>query len=201
MLINSTLSYNNSCATLYDVRNRQIYLLDDAADSWGTPMVLGSAGTLQNSQCVLDVSKTAAAGLGSFYISLVLTFEHGFEGVKTLYGWERSITAGSSGWINTGTYQVSEVSAISMTNSGIGATQLRTFQFSDINGAGSINFVEIDDANEFVGKACPILYDPQHGDEVYVLNDAGTSWGTPVVLGTPTTLQNSACILNVGQSL
>jgi hypothetical protein len=204
MLINSTLSFNASCTTLYDVRNREIYLLDDAADSWGTPMVLGSAGTLQNSQCVLDVSKTAAAGLGkAFYISLVLSFKHGFEGVKSVYGQEQSITAGPSGWINTGTYQVSEVSAISMTNSGSGSTQLHTYQFSDINGAGSIDFVEILNANTSVSpveSSCWILYDPQHGDQVYVMNDAQTSWGSPVVLGTPVTLQNSACTLNVGQS-
>jgi hypothetical protein len=104
-LINSSLSYAGSCAVGYD-GGSLMYLINDAGSSWGTGMAVGSSGTLQNSQCSLDLSRVTISGSGNVLnVSLPLTFKSGFGGTKTIYGAVHDRDYRNSGLTALGTWQ------------------------------------------------------------------------------------------------
>jgi hypothetical protein len=68
-------------------------------------MTLGTAGTLSNSQCSINVGSSNGALLGDTYtLNLDITFQSGFTGLKNVYGLATSIGATSSGWATLGTW-------------------------------------------------------------------------------------------------
>ena len=66
--------------------SNSIYLANDPGTAWLTPAVLGQSGTLQNSQCAVNIGASSAAGSGtSLALNLSLTFQSGFKGTKNVY--------------------------------------------------------------------------------------------------------------------
>src|SRR5262249_32004071 len=55
--------------------------------------------------------------------------------------------------------------------------------------------------NSFLGWAgsCGTFYD-RSSNLLFLINDAGNGWSTPLAVGSSNTLQNSACSVNLGQS-
>jgi hypothetical protein len=73
--------------------------------SLARPMTLGTAGTLQNSQCAVNVGSSSGALSGNTYtLNLAITFQGGFTGAKNVYGLATSLGAVSSGWATVGTW-------------------------------------------------------------------------------------------------
>ncbi len=64
MLINGPFGSANSCYTTYSRSLNQLWLLNDAATSWGASIMLGSASTLQNSQCMVGRDGFFRLGVG-----------------------------------------------------------------------------------------------------------------------------------------
>src|SRR5438876_3677867 len=60
-------SVANICMAYYNRAGNSINLLNDAGTAW-TTMTVGTAGTLQNSQCSLNVGTTAATASGNTLI-------------------------------------------------------------------------------------------------------------------------------------
>lgn len=106
-LINNALSGPGACDVQVDPTHRYLWLLNDAATAWTGPIVLGSAGTIQNSQCTVSGPSSSVAALGNTVtVNMQVSFQAGFAGAKSVYG--NAITTGglNSGWTMLGTWNV-----------------------------------------------------------------------------------------------
>jgi hypothetical protein len=94
----------NSCVFYYNRSTNQLYLENDPATQWVGPAALGSAGTLANSQCSVNLQNALVSGAGSdLLITLPMTFMTGFLNAKNIF----MLAAGgnaNSGWQNMGTW-------------------------------------------------------------------------------------------------
>lgn len=202
---NATLANpaTQACMLFYNAATNQINLLSDNASAWmaATP---GTSTTLQNSQCSLNVAATTVVLSGNtMTLNLPMTFQPGFNGQKNVYMHAIDISGAKSGWQQLGTWVVpgetGSPAAISVTpNSGSGASQSFTLQYSDTAGAASLEqawvYFNASLANPAT-QSC-MLYYIVAANQINLLNDNATAWmaATP---GTSTTLQNSQCSLNM----
>ena len=105
MNINATTVVSKACAFYYVRSSKAIYLANDAGVRQG-PLTIGSAGTLQNSQCSLNTGSSSAAMSGNnLTLNLALTFKVAFLGTKKIY-MEVQNAAHDSGWVQKGTWMV-----------------------------------------------------------------------------------------------
>ena len=192
-----------------------VYLVDDAGDGQyvsGTPMLLPSAGGLQNSQCRINGSGSSVSASGStLTLTLDISFSAGFSGNKIFYTAARSNTQ-NSGWQALGTWNVPGAPpagpAVSAVSPGRSATSAQTyaFTFTDTNGYGDLAVLDIL-ANSFLDgiNACYLAYVPTSASSgyLYLVDDAGDGHyvsGSPMPLPSSGTLQNSQCTISVGGS-
>ncbi|MCU1236525.1 MAG: hypothetical protein JWP63_4492, partial [Candidatus Solibacter sp.] len=94
----------NTCMVYYDFTTAQLNLLNDAGTAF-TPATPGSATTLQNSQCSINMASVTppAPGTGTANLSLPVTFKPAFAGARQVWMY----TAGSasvSGWQQLGSW-------------------------------------------------------------------------------------------------
>ncbi len=206
-LINSSLAYTGSCATYFDVGTSSIWLIQDSGTGWTGPKVLGTAGTLSNSQCTLDVGASSASGSGNnFTLNLALTFGASFVGAKNVYLQAADAGNLNSGWQQKGTWTPAAASntppaVVSVTpSSGTGTTQTLQFAFSDANGYTYLATLQtlINSSLAYTGS-CATYFDVG-SSSIWLIQDSGTGWTGPKVLGTAGTLSNSQCTLDVGAS-
>jgi hypothetical protein len=103
--ISATLVVNNACY-LYFVRSlNAVYLASDAG-VWQGPLTLGSAGTLQNSQCSVNPGASSFTTSGNnLTLNLALTFNPAFAGAKNIYMETENATL-DSGWVKLGAWIV-----------------------------------------------------------------------------------------------
>jgi hypothetical protein len=105
-LIKSTLSTPSSCFVQYSAVTNTIYLHNDA-DTGVTSAPLGSAGSLSNSQCSLNVGASTSSGSGNnLTLNVLLTFTPSFAGAKNVYMASVNASDVFSGWIAKGTWTV-----------------------------------------------------------------------------------------------
>ncbi len=81
--------------------------MNDAGTNWLGPMTPGAAGTLQNSQCSVDVGNSSASGSGnSLTLNLAMTFTSSFAGTQST--WMKADDNGgqTSGWQIPGSWLV-----------------------------------------------------------------------------------------------
>ena len=202
--ISATLVVGAACYIDYSPSANEVFLQNDAGTSWGSPLTLGVAGTLQNSQCSINAGASSFSINGNnLTLNLAVSFTAAYAGAKNTY---MEVYDGvDSGWVQEGTWTVptgsGPPSPVSVTpSSGSGAAQTFSFVYTDPGGASKIVFTQIDiSATLVVGGACYIDYSPS-ANEVFLQNDAGTSWGSPQTVGVAGTLQNSQCSINAGSS-
>jgi hypothetical protein len=89
----------------YSRATNVLNLLNDAGTAW-TSMTVGAAGTLQNSQCSVDLSQTTGTPSGNnLTLSLPVTFKPAYAGAKQVWMFAAG-GAGSSGWQQRGSWTV-----------------------------------------------------------------------------------------------
>ena len=192
----------NACAVTYSPAGNTLLLLDNAGAPTGMGIAPGS-GSLQNSQCILNGSASAVSISGSqLTLTLALTFQPAFTGTQTIYA-EASTPADSTGWQVVGSWTVSQALpvAVSVTpSSGSGASQVFAFAFSDSSGYAAISSVSIL-VNGSLAEAggCYLIY-YRSANMLYLANDDGTAWLSPIVPGSSGSVQNSQCTLQASGS-
>ena len=202
---NATLANpaTTSCMLYYNTANNQINLLNDNATVW-MPAALGSATTLQNSQCSLNVATATAVPNGNILtLNVTITFKPAFAGAKNVYLHSVDVSGSNSGWQLLGAWAVTSgagtASTVSVTpNSGSGAAQAFTLQYSDTAGAANLQQVWAyfnAGLTNPASNACMLYYNSA-SNQINLLNDATTAW-LAATLGAASTLQNSQCSLNV----
>ncbi len=202
---NATLANpaGNACMLYYQASTNQINLLNDSGTAW-LPATLGSATTLQNSQCSVNVeSVTVALSGNTLTLTLTVTFKSAFAGARNVYLRAVDVSRSNGGWQQLGTWTVTSSSGTASTvsmmpNSGSGNSQTFTVQYSDTAGAASLEqawvYFNATLANP-ASNAC-LLYYNAPTNQINLLNDNATEW-MPATIGSATTLQNSQCALNV----
>jgi Zn-dependent metalloprotease len=197
-----------TCSAWYDATTSTIKLMDDGG-AWGSGVSIGS-GTLSNSQCTLNLgSSSATPSSNTLTLVLNITFNASFTGQKNIYMLAASATAPnpSTGWLLKGTWTPGTggggpavVNAVSVSpNSGTGATQAFTLQYSDSLGAADLSSARVRFATSSSQGAgtCTAWYDASTAT-IKLMSDGG-AWGGAVALGSGT-LSNSQCTLNLASS-
>ncbi|MGP8243954.1 MAG: SBBP repeat-containing protein [Bryobacteraceae bacterium] len=201
-LFNSSSSTTNACEVEYDGSN--LYLLNNAGASWSGPMAPGSSSSLSNSQCTLGGSGSSASASGNtLTLTLPLTFASSFAGSDNTYMETTTQEGVNTGLVARGTWTVPGTptwsagtpSAVSVSpSSGSGMNQTFTFVFSDTGGAGDLHLEFIlFSTSPGAAYSCEPQYD---GQNLYLLNDAGSSWLGPMAPGSSSSLSNSQCTVS-----
>jgi hypothetical protein len=201
---NSTLANpaSDSCMLYYTVATNQINLLNDTATAW-LPAILGTATSLENNQCSVNVAATAAALNGdTLTLSLTVTFKPAYAGTKNIYLHAVDVAGTKTAWQQLGTTAAVTAGTpvtVSVTpNSESGMSQTFALQYSDTNGASSLQQVWVNFdatlANPAI-QACMLYYNAAT-NQVDLLNDNATAW-LPATVGGAAILQNSQCSLNM----
>jgi trimeric autotransporter adhesin len=166
---------------------------------------LGTPGTLQNSQCIVDTGASTTSKSGNnLTVNLAISFKAGFTGTKNIYMSARDKTSQNSGWQNRGTWSVASQQAplaVSVTpSSGSGISQTFQFTYSDPNGYADIALVQmvINSPLSYVGSCSTYYY--QATNTILLIQDSGSGYVGSAGLGTPGTLQNSQCVVDTGAS-
>jgi hypothetical protein len=105
VLISANGSMANACFFYYSPSNSMIYLGNDAGNGIAGSQTLGAAGTLQNSQCSLNVGSSSTLGSGNnMTLDLAITFQPSFTGPKNIWAVIASSSGQNSGWQYLGTW-------------------------------------------------------------------------------------------------
>ena len=204
----------NTCSVYYSRSASAVYLENDAATS-ATTAAIGTSGTLQNSQCSLNMAAITVSLNGNALIfTLAVTFNSSFSGSKSIYMWAADAGGTNTGWQSRGSWSIpgnssppppppaSGPSAVSVTpSSGSGLTQTFTFQYSDSTGASSLATVWVAfnaTANNPAAGSCAVYYSPST-NAIYLENDTATG-SSGALLGSFRSFQNSQCTVNPAAS-
>ena len=196
----------NSCLGYYARSTNTLYLLNDAGNGWGSGGTVGSAGSLSNSQCSVNLG-SSSAGVSATHLTmnLAMTFAAGYAGAKSVYMYAANGSA-NSGWQMRGTWTVPGLPAAVTADSvapgnGSGFSQTFTLQYSDSHGAGDISTAWVYITSSFSTSAANscLVYYAQATNTVYLLTDAGNVWGSGAA-GSAGSLSNSQCSVNLGGS-
>jgi hypothetical protein len=218
VLINNSLDGVGACyfaLTPASATSGYLYLVDDAGDGGyvsGTPMLLPSSNSLENSQCTINGTGSSVSASGNtLTLTVAVTFTSGFAGNKIFYTAARSTTQ-NSGWQALGTWNVPGSvpagPAVGGVSPGRSTTmgQTFTFTFTDTNGYADLNVLDIL-TNSFLDgiSACYVAYVPTGATTgyLYLVDDAGDGGyvsGSPMLLSSGGTLQNSQCSINTAAS-
>jgi hypothetical protein len=206
MDIGAALSATGSCYFYYARGSNALYLATDAG-AWQGPLTVGSAGTLDNSQCTVNAGTSSVSASGNtLTLSLALTFTAGFAGAKNIYMEVRNATQ-DSGWsvhgswtVSSGGESASPPAPVSVTpNTGSGSPETFAFEFSDGNGAADIASAQIDISAQLSATNACYLYYSRASNALYLANNAG-AWQGPVTVGGTGDLANSQCTVNTATS-
>jgi hypothetical protein len=134
VLFNASLSALNACDVGFSFPANTVGLLSDSGLS-STSMAIGSSGSLQNSQCVIQATTATLSGF-SLTISVAIAFKGPYNGAKNIY-MNSSTSSSSSGYIQMGTYSPVGLSLISPANMAEGISLNPTLSWTAVIGATS----------------------------------------------------------------
>src|SRR5208282_4649908 len=101
--INTAVNGTGACWMYFAAGTQMIYLANDAGAFATAGLALGSSGTLQNSQCTINVNTSSVSLSGNtLTLNLVLSFAPGFAGTKNVYMYVQNATQ-SAGFTKEGT--------------------------------------------------------------------------------------------------
>jgi hypothetical protein len=84
-----------------------IQLANNTGTDWIGSALMGSATTIQNSQCAVNAALSSASGSGNnFTVNLRVSFLAGFSGSKTIFMQALNNSGVAAGWQVKGTWTV-----------------------------------------------------------------------------------------------
>jgi hypothetical protein len=109
-IINSTFSVAGGCFVAYDAAANTLQLANDAGTSWSSPVAVGGAGTIANSQCTVQAAGSSVSAVAhTRTLEISVTFDTGFAGPKTIFGLALAAEGGSSNWQSLGSWTVPDI--------------------------------------------------------------------------------------------
>ena len=210
LLIRDALDGRAACYIAYSVPLNVLYLVSDAGpDALSSPLTLGSAGSVSNSQCTVFGTGSSPPGffnnLDSFSseLRLRITFNPSFAGPKLVYAAARDTRDRTYGWDIIGTHTVPGPVTLPRPVNVVPAVsdQLNpviSFTFDDQTDARNIEtaWVLINNALD-ARLGCYIAFH-NPSNQLFLFPDSGLATGLTnrPVLG-PGVLSNSQCSLDI----
>ncbi|WP_353062130.1 hypothetical protein RBB77_12535 [Tunturibacter psychrotolerans] len=190
----------NGCVLNFIVGSGIIQLAQDTGKSFlTTTATAGTDQTVSNSQCtVLGASSSITISGNTVTARIFLTFTASFSGTKQIFMLAENSNQATdmNSQAEVGTYDVtaSVSPAFISPSSGSGSDQTFTTIYSDptshIQSVG-LN-IKSSRNNTSAANACKVRYDPDTSN-IFLVNDAGTTYGSPIIAGSATSLSNSQC--------
>jgi len=105
--IDMTGANANSCLVSYMPGNKVLYLLNDAGNAYLPGIAIGTGGTLQNSQCSVNVGASSASTSGNnLTLNVAITFASTYTGMQSIYMGAVDNSNANSGWQILGSWTV-----------------------------------------------------------------------------------------------
>ena len=208
MIFNYAVDGAGACYFYYSPGSNTISLANDTGSGYVASAVIGTAGTIENSQCRLDAgTSTVGKSFNTIALGLSLTFKAGMPGPQNIYLDTAGNSGLSSGWQQVGTWTTTTVSSqppslVSVTPAS-GAGMSRTFSYvaSSVNGGNYIMQLHTIIGNAISDAGNCYVYLDRPGNYIQLLSDTGwaggAQYGNP---GAPGTLSNSQCQVDTGAS-
>ena len=202
-IVNATLTGARSCLVAYDPVANTLQLADDTGTEWSSPLLVGGAGTVANSQCAVNaVGSSVASDVNMLTLVIPLTFDAGFDGPKTIYGAVNPASVNGS-WQPLGTWSVPSAHAPTVSQtalSGSGFARTFTFSASARDGAAGIGAIHAIINSTLTGsRSCFVQYDAA-ANTLQLADDSGTNWSSPLPVGGDGTIANSQCVVHADGS-
>jgi len=199
----------NTCHGLYNRATNGLYLYNDALTAALGPLTPGSAGSLQNSQCIVTGSSSSSTASGT---DVVLNLNLGSQGTyangKNLYLLVTDNEAHATGWVQTGTWTLTVANPAPTVVSGTPAIATATPQAFAFTARDPNGFSDIANVYFLVNSSPTVSRNTCHGlysratNGLYLYNDALTAALGPLTPGSAGTLANSQCVVNgIGTSV
>ncbi|HKF46393.1 MAG TPA: hypothetical protein VKB38_03480 [Terracidiphilus sp.] len=198
----STNPGTNACPVYLHMPSELVYLANDANTAAYGPLLLGSPGTLSNTQCTVDVGKTSVTvGPTTLRVDLPVTFASTFNGPLKIVTYASDLSGLNTGYQNSNTYTVSAPVAPNYVLASQGAVVGPTLytRFADANGYRDMKTLYF-----LVGTwlntaaSCQVRYE-MADNTIYLSDDAG-GWKGPGQPGVPGLLSNNECTIDTGNS-
>jgi hypothetical protein len=189
-----------SCILQYNAPST-VYINRDSGTIGAASGAVGGLGTIENSQCRLDLAGSSAAGsANNLTLNLAVTFKSGLQGQQNIYMSVGDNAGLASAWQQMGAWTIPAhqppVSVSVSPASGTGTTQVFTFTAASANGYRNIAYEQIIFENG--GASCFLFY--VSSGTVYVNSDSGIGWAGSGALGESRTIESSQCSLDLAAS-
>jgi uncharacterized repeat protein (TIGR01451 family) len=189
----------NGCEVKYYLPLNLIFLANDAGTTFEGGLKAGTAGTLANSQCTVNLAGSSASGSGqTLTVTLSVSAKAAFTGSMPIYMAAIDSEDTKSGWQLRGTWNTVDTppTADSVTpNASGGLNQTFALNYSVHNGLGYSDLAWVYVRGNLETNGCEVRYTPG-SNGLYLLNDAATAWLGPLAPGSTGTLANSQCTVN-----
>ena len=206
IIFNWAVDGTDACYFQYYRTGNAIYLVNDQGNQLLGGFAPGTANTIQNSQCTIDVSRTVVTGsFNTLTVSPYITFKSSFPGPQGVFTYMSDIGGMASGWQTVGSWTAYAASPQVPTPSvspasGAGMNQVFAFHTNDVNGYKYVAYEQIlINSSINASSACSMVYYRGY-NVLFLANDVNNSWGSGAVLGTSGTLSNSQCSVNIANS-
>ena len=200
-LVNSSLSYPNSCYVKYTRSLNRLQLLNDNTTAFLGALTPGASGTVENSKCILSGAYSAASESGNVLTLVVyLAFKSPAAGSNNMWTLVSDQSNVFLGWQSQGTITVPlspsftrpEALSVSVTPLSSSTARFLVTGF-DENGSQDIrDLYLLVNTSVSYANGCFLLY-RSPTQQVFLLNDAGSSWQAIGTLPGGETLENSQC--------
>jgi hypothetical protein len=218
---NGALSASNSCYIHFDRAGNALWLLNDSGNLWLGPLAVGNPGVLLNGQCFVDGPRSSWSGAGTnLTLNVAMTFIESVQTTRNIYTQvENSAILRNGGtcyspsptplgcWGLMGTWTVpgttvnhppSPVSVVP--GLGAGSKQSFTFQYSDSDGFRDLPWAQVNINSSLSPSAACYFHFDRTSNAIWLLNDTGSGWLGPAVLGNLDSVRNSQCYINAQSS-
>ncbi|HWQ57284.1 MAG TPA: SBBP repeat-containing protein [Bryobacteraceae bacterium] len=196
----------NACYVAYNRPSNRVYLWDDTGANLLGGVQPGASGTIENSQCGVDLATSSVTISGNtLTFNAALRFKASFAGAQYTYSYGLDQSGLNSGLQQRGTWTVPSTAqppaAVSVSPaSGSGLSQTFSASFSDPHGYADITWAAILVSPVLDGThACYVAYE-RPNNRLYLWNDSGTALLGAYTPGTPVIIENAQCRVDVGTS-
>ena len=198
IVIGSILYPTNTCYIAYYVPTNLIYLANDSGTAW-TNQTASQNGTLQNSQCRLQMTSTSVTVTDtSVVLTLKITFSGSFSGLKSIWVYAQDAGPLTAGYQTLGSWSVLNSAPTVSVSPTTGAGSSGTFQFvfSDLDGSNTLSFgLVVINSKLAPNNSCYFAYN-RVSNVFALIDDAGTGV-TSLLTPQSGVLQNSQCRIQV----
>ena len=206
ILVNTALDGGNACYIAYSRPAGILFLVNDGGTASGlsAPLVLGTAASVNNSQCTVSGIGSSAVDSGnSMTLTLNVSYSNSFRGNRVIYLAAQSVANVTSGWQTMGTAIIPEAATTYPRSNALApptaitTSQTLTVTFQDATNANNLQtaWLLMNSAID-ARQSCYIAYFVPANLLFLYPDDGDGSQATAIALSGANTIENSYCRIN-----